>query len=184
MQIHELPEYSGEPSTTDVFPLDTGTHTFKLPFVSLGEAIITTVTTTISGAVQTVKAAIEALATRMTTAEGKITALETLNTVSSTNITFLGNSGITLYKYGKIVQFQFFGQTKTELTANTDVVVGTLPSGYRPKMRVAFDMFSSQADAKLQITFNTNGNINIYNFGTTYPANQGWIRSFFTFISE
>lgn len=181
MQIHELPGYSGEPETSDVFPLDTGTHTFKLSFADLGAAIITTATATISGAVQTVKAAIEALATRVTTAEGKITSLEN---IQSTTITFLGNTGITLYKYGKVVQFQFFGQSKTELTNATEVTAGTLPSGYRPKMRVCFDLFSSQTTARLQITFNTNGNIAIYNHGTTYPANQGWIRSFFTFICE
>ena len=190
MQIHELPEYSGDPATNDVFPIDTGTHTFKLPFAELGEAIITTVSATISGVSQTVKAAIEALATRMTTAEGKITtaegkitSLETLNTIQSTSITFLGNSGTTIYKYGKIVQFQFFGQPKTELTSATEVTAGTLPDGYKPKMRVCFDLFSGQTTARLQITFNTNGNIVIYNHGTTYPADQGWIRSFFTFIS-
>lgn len=180
MQIHELPEYSGDPATNDVFPIDTGTHTFKLPFAELGEAIITTVSATISGVSQTVKAAIEALTARVATDEGRITALET---VESTTFTFLGNTGITLYKYGKVVQFQFFGQTKTELTAATEVTAGTLPSGYRPKMRVCFDLFSSQTTARLQITFSTNGNIVIYNHGTTYPANQGWIRSSFTFIS-
>ena len=183
MQIHELPEYSGDPATNDVFPIDTGTHTFKLPFADLGEAIITTVSATISGVSQTVKAAIEALATRVTTAEGKITSLETLNTIQSTSITFLGNSGITIYKYGKIVQFQFYGQSKTELTNATEVTAGILPDGYKPKMRVCFELFSGQTTARLQITFNTNGNIVIYNHGTTYPANQGWIRSFFTFIS-
>lgn len=71
MQIHELPSYSGEPETTDVFPLDTGTHTFKLPFSGLGEAVITKATATISGTVQTVKAAIEALTTRMSSQESK-----------------------------------------------------------------------------------------------------------------
>ena len=99
MQIHELPEYSGDPATNDVFPIDTGTHTFKLPFAELGEAIITTVSATISGVSQTVKAAIEALATRMTTAEGKITSLETLNTIQSTSITFLGNFQIKAFNY-------------------------------------------------------------------------------------
>ena len=92
MQIHELPEYSGDPATNDVFPIDTGTHTFKLPFADLGEAIITTVSATISGVSQTVKAAIEALATRMTTVEGKtanLSASGTATTVSGT----LGTGG-------------------------------------------------------------------------------------------
>lgn len=71
MQIHELPEYSGDPATNDVFPIDTGTHTFKLPFAELGEAIITTVSATISGVSQTVKAAIEAVASRVSTLEQK-----------------------------------------------------------------------------------------------------------------
>lgn len=92
MQIHELPEYSGDPATNDVFPIDTGTHTFKLPFAELGEAIITTVSATISGVSQTVKAAIEALATRVTTVEGKIANLSASGTATTVSGT-LGTGG-------------------------------------------------------------------------------------------
>lgn len=91
MQIHELPQHSGTPANDSDFAIDTGTNTYKLHFSALGEAIITAATATISGAVQTVKAAIEALATRMTTAENNIAkyswAAITSSTVTENNIT-------------------------------------------------------------------------------------------------
>lgn len=129
MQIHELPSYSGEPSSDDVFPLDTGTHTFKLPFADLGEAIITTVLATISGVSQTVKAAIEALATR-------VGALETFNTWETVNITLTPGtncSSVTLqnaYKIGKLLFIKFAVSPNSGLSsgANVDVTVANMPT--------------------------------------------------------
>lgn len=129
MQIHELPSYSGEPSTDDVFPLDTGTHTFKLPFADLGEAIITTVLATISGVSQTVKAAIEALGTR-------VEALETFNTWETVNITLTPGtncSSVTLqnaYKIGKLLFIKFAVSPNSGLSsgANVDITVTNMPT--------------------------------------------------------
>lgn len=92
MQIHELPGYSGEPQTTDVFPIDTGTHTYKLPFSGLGEAVITKATATINGAVQTVKAAIEALATRVSSQESKTSTAFKRLTYTVSDVTISANS--------------------------------------------------------------------------------------------
>lgn len=72
MQIHELPQHSGTPENESDFAIDTGTNTYKLSFSALGEAVISAFTTTINGVVQTVKAAIEALTARVTTAESNI----------------------------------------------------------------------------------------------------------------
>lgn len=129
MQIHELPEYSGEPSTDDVFPLDTGTHTFKLPFSGLGEAIITTATATISGVVQTAKAAIEALGTR-------VGAIETFNTWATVNITLSPGancSGVTLqnaYRTGNVLFIKFAVSPSSGLSSgdNVDVTVSGMPT--------------------------------------------------------
>lgn len=136
MQIHELPSYSGEPSTDDVFPLDTGTHTFKLPFADLGEAIITTVLATISGVSQTVKAAIEALGTR-------VEALETFNTWETVNLTLTPGtncSSVTLqnaYRIGKVLFIKFSVSPTSGLSsgANVDVTVANLPT---PKIAVDY----------------------------------------------
>ena len=129
MQIHELPSYSGEPSTDDVFPLDTGTHTFKLPFADLGEAIITTVSATISGVSQTVKAAIEALTTR-------VGAIETFNTWETVSITLTPGtncSSVTLqnaYRTGNILFIKFAVSPSSGLSSNdsVDVTVSGMPT--------------------------------------------------------
>lgn len=133
MQIHELPEYSGDPATNDVFPIDTGTHTFKLPFAELGEAIITTVSATISGVSQTVKAAIEALATRVGTLETKTTNLETWKTVNLTLTPGTNCSSVTLqnaYRIGKMLFIKFSVSPTSGLSsgANVDVTVANLPT--------------------------------------------------------
>jgi hypothetical protein len=133
LQIHELPEYSGEPATNDVFPIDTGTHTFKLPFTSLGEAIITTVSATISGVAQTVKAAIEALATRVGALETKTTALETWETVNITLTPGANCSSVTLqnaYKIGKLLFIKFAVSPNSGLSsgANVDITVANMPT--------------------------------------------------------
>lgn len=106
-----------------------------------------------------------------------------MNTVKSTDITFLGNT-ITVYKYGKMVLFQFFGQSKVELTQNTEIAAGTLPVGYRPTVRCASIMFTSSTSARPQIVFNTSGDITIYSFGGTINANSGWIRDHYVFIAS
>ena len=133
MQIHELLSYSGEPSTDDVFPLDTGTHTFKLPFADLGEAIITTVSATISGVSQTVKAAIEALATRVGTLETKTTNLETWETVNLTLTPGTNCSSVTLqnaYRIGKVLFIKFSVSPTSGLSsgANVDITVANMPT--------------------------------------------------------
>lgn len=140
MQIHELPEYSGDPATNDVFPIDTGTHTFKLPFADLGEAIITTVSATISGVSQTVKAAIEALAARVGTLETKTTNLETWETVNLTLTPGTNCSSVTLqnaYRIGKVLFIKFSVSPTSGLSsgANVDVTVANLPA---PKIAVDY----------------------------------------------
>lgn len=135
MQIHELPGYSGDPETTDVLPIDTGTHTFKLPFAELGEAIITTVSATISGVSQTVKAAIEALAGRVSTLEGKTEGLS--------------RSGTTLVIGGSNVQTpdgNFF--------SGTDTRTGT--PGFRAKNTVRDGQFECRTEGSLGIFDYTN----------------------------
>ena len=199
MQIHELTEYSGDPATNDVFPIDTGTHTFKLPFAELGEAIITTVSATISGVSQTVKAAIEALNEKtayvancttndddlaLAASQGKVLQdqVTALGAVSNTSMTFVGRS-ITLYKYGKVVTFSFGGNSTMDIPARTDFNAGTLPDGYRPAVTCTNYLFNS-AQAMLQISFSNTGTVSLYNFGTTaIAANQGWMRGSYTFIT-
>lgn len=181
MQIHELPQHSGTPANGSNFAIDTGTNTFKLPFSALGEAVITAFTTTINGAAQTVKAAIEALAVRLTTAESDIT---DISTQKSASFSFFGvNTNV--YRMGKIVLVQFFGTPQVELTARTEVTVGTLPTGFRPAFRVASKVFTSDAGGpRIQIVFNTNGNIAVYNHETTtHEAGRGFIRDFWVFFA-
>ena len=161
MQIHELPGYSGEPETSDVFPLDTGTHTFKLSFADLGEAIITTATATISGAVQTVKTAIESL-------QSQITGLATVQTTTAT----LGGKTISLRKQGSVVTV--YMQTITPnpaITAEGETsYTGVIPSGWRPAEQQVFPVVSSStanSGKMMQIAFQTNGSIVFYNWATT-----------------
>ena len=125
MQIHELPGYSGEPETTDVFPLDTGTHTFKLPFSGLGEAVITKATATISGTVQTVKAAIEALATRMSSQESKTSTAFKRVTYTLSDVTIAA------------------GATKT---FSADDIGMSAPSGY---VAIGFDQIQTSAHCSI-----------------------------------
>lgn len=145
MQIHELPGYSGEPSTADVFPIDTGTHTFKLSFSDLGAAIITAATATISGTVQTVKAAIEALATRVTSQENKTSTAFRRLSYTVNNITVAAN---TIYYI------------------RADDIGHTVPSGYvaigfeqiQTNSNCAISMLSARAtgDSTLVAVKNTN----------------------------
>lgn len=133
MQIHELPEYSGDPTTNDVFPIDTGTHTFKLPFADLGEAIITTVSATISGVSQTVKAAIEALATRVGTLEAANTWRNVKNSITLTKGT--NCSAVTLsdaYQIGKILFLKIYVSPVSGIAAGANVDVKY--SGFTPKI--------------------------------------------------
>lgn len=69
MQIHELPRFTETPTDDYQFAMDSGTNTYSFKFPALAEAIITAATTTINGAVQTVKAAIEAVTGRVSTLE-------------------------------------------------------------------------------------------------------------------
>ena len=199
MQIHELPQHSGTPTNESVFAIDTGTSSFKIPFASLGEAIIAAVTTTINGTVQTVKAAIEALAGRVTTAEGNIadltprvetleetaTSLQTqitdMQTIVNTSISFLGKT-TGVFRSGKVVTFTFSDTPAVEIPARTDYVAGTLPEGFRPAYSFISSFFNS-AGIQLQVQFGANGQIRLYNFSTSsLPANSGWIRGSYTFI--
>lgn len=179
MQIHELPEYSGDPATNDVFPIDTGTHTFKLPFAELGEAIITTVSATISGVSQTVKAAIEAL-------QGQITALDTVQTTTAT----LGGKGINLRKQGKVVTVSW-----ATITPNPAIVAegettysGVIPSGWRPATQQTFWCISNASVSSgkmMQVAFQATGNVVFYNWSTTAVGpTSGWIRGSFTYVCE
>ena len=195
MQIHELPEYSGDPATNDVFPIDTGTHTFKLPFAELGEAIITTVSTTISGVSQTVKAAIEALTTRMTTAEtnvsdltSRVSTVETKTAYSQTTAT-LGGQSIGIRKQGRVVTVEFGSLTPNPaIAAQAETVYqNVIPSGYRPATGAIFLVMSSASAVggnMVQVTFTTTGHVGFYNWSTgAIGPTSGWVRGTFTYFS-
>ena len=185
MQIHELPQHSGTLANESYFAIDTGTSSFKIPFASLGEAIIAAVTTTINGTVQTVKAAIEALAGRVTTLEETATSLQTqitdMQTIVNTSISFLGKT-TGVFRSGKVVTFTFSDTPAVEIPARTDYVAGTLPEGFRPAYSFISSFFNS-AGIQLQVQFGANGQIRLYNFSaSSLPANSGWIRGSYTFI--
>lgn len=67
MQIHQLPEYSGAPSSDAVMPVDDNTSTYKLPFSTIFSTLITSMTGTLNGAVQTVKSAIDTIGASLKT---------------------------------------------------------------------------------------------------------------------
>lgn len=107
--------------------------------------------------------------------------IETDAVLSSTTIELFGNE-VTVYKKNGIVQVDYFAASKIALTGSTDVLVGTLPEGYRPLVRVCRELYTSSS-SKIQITFNTDGTIKVYNFGSTLAANSGFIRDFFQFFA-
>ena len=145
MQIHELPSYSGEPSTDDVFPLDTGTHTFKLPFADLGEAIITTVSATISGVSQTVKAAIEALAGRVSTLESKTTPTSvSLTATKGSNCSYVTINQA--YVSAGVLYIKFTVRPDSGLTsstANVDFTISGLTPAIKPDWRIGFGIIGA-----------------------------------------
>lgn len=107
--------------------------------------------------------------------------IETDADLSNTTVELFGNE-VTVYKKNGIVQVDYFAASKIALTGSTDVLVGTLPEGYRPLVRVCHELYTSSA-SKIQITFNTDGTIKVYNFGSTLAANSGFIRDFFQFFA-
>lgn len=109
-----------------------------------------------------------------------ILTLEDLTSVTHQNITFLGFTA-TIYKCGNVAQLAYFGQPTVGLPSNAETTACTLPSGYRPAVRIAQDLFTSSS-SKMQIVVNTNGIVGIYNFGTAFNANTGWIRGNVVFI--
>lgn len=94
----------------------------------------------------------------------------------------LFGNDVTIYKKNGIVQVDYYGASKIALTGSADVLVGTLPEGFRPVVRVCHELYNSSA-SKIQITFNTDGTIKVYNFGSTLAANSGFIRDFFQFFA-
>lgn len=110
-----------------------------------------------------------------------LTEIETDAELTNSTMELFGNE-VTIYKKNGIVQVDYFAASKIALTGSADVLVGTLPEGYRPLVRVCHDLFNSSS-AKIQITFNTDGTVKVYNFGSTLAANSGWIRDFFQFFA-
>lgn len=145
MQIHELPGYSGEPETSDVFPLDTGTHTFKLSFADLGAAIITTATATISGVVQTVKAAIEALAGRISTLESKTTPTSvSLTATKGSNCSYVTINQA--YVSAGVLYVKFTVRPVaglTSATANVDFTISGFSPAIKPDWRIGFGVIGT-----------------------------------------
>ena len=107
--------------------------------------------------------------------------IETDAELTNTTMELFGNE-VTIYKKNGIVQVDYFAASKIDLTGSTDVLVGTLPEGYRPLVRVCHELFNS-SNSKIQIVFNTDGTIKAYNFGSTLAANSGWVRDFFQFFA-
>lgn len=124
---------------------------------------------------------IDGLTGRVTTTENAVAAL---NTVSHTTFSFFGVT-TTIYKVGKIVLVPFYGTSQVALTSQTSVSVGILPAGYRPAFRVGSNVFTSMAGgARIQIIFNTDGNVTVYNHETTtMAAGSGFIRDWWVFFA-
>lgn len=57
-------------------------------------------------------------------------------TITSSNVTLVENLAYA-YKTGKVVNITIFGITKLEINNNTNVLIATLPEGYRPRVNIS-----------------------------------------------
>lgn len=127
---------------------------------------------------------IDGLTERVTTAESKMTDLTTRR---ATTVTVFSSMSAAVHRIGNTVTVTFTGTPGIALPESAATVVGTLPTGYRPSARSISMLYASTAilNGKYpQITFNTNGNIEVYNWGGTYAANAGWVRGMYTFVTN
>lgn len=99
MQIHELSALSGNPASGHVLAIDTGTVTRKIDYTALAKAILEQYSgTTLDGSAQTVKAAIDALATgaavRYDTSQSLTTAQKTQarSNIAAATVSLSGNT--------------------------------------------------------------------------------------------
>ena len=149
---------------------------------------------TLEGKMTTAEADISNVKPRVTTLEGTATSLQSqitaLTTRRATTITVFGSISAAVHRIGNTVTVAITGTPGISLPEQTSTVVGTLPTGYRPSARGISMLYTSTALGSTglgkypQITFNTNGQIEVYNWGGTYTANAGWVRGMYTFVTN
>lgn len=160
MQIHELP--AGSPASGLQFAGDTGTQTQKIDYDALADAILnklTTKTFNIKSESQTIIAALNALGDAskqdvandlVTTAAGlvldarqgkalddKIASLNSRTTTEIHSLTLSSVQNCTVnacraYTVGNVCALYLEVKINTNMTAGSEYVLGTLPSGYTP----------------------------------------------------
>lgn len=74
-----------------------------------------------------------------------------------------------VYKTGSICTLQMsFAQSATYTLPQAQVVVGTLPTGFKPITPFTFPIQSEYASLYVQVT--SDGNVNVYNYRTSKPT--------------
>lgn len=128
VQIHALPE-SLTAQNGEYFVKDNGTATEKIDYEVLAKAIIEQFTgSSLGGSAQSIKSAIDAIATTITTMQG----VENL-TSSVTTTSYVNN--VSLLKFGRVYYLRFAMLSTTPASSWTTLL--TLPSAYTPANDVA-----------------------------------------------
>lgn len=94
------------------------------------------------------------------------------------------SSNIHFTKRGNIVMCAYTDTTIANISAGDLGTVGTIPDGFRPALNFAFTpFFINDAVPKIQLSFNSNGNISAYNYSSAQNATRPY-RFMVTYLAK